>query len=847
MRIAPIILSALVVGTSLAGCSFAYNFDRAETEVAGQVTGRALREDDDQPASYARVRVQGYGIDKSAGLDGAFSVSSLTSGNWVLDLISDEDGNGWPERLTSVKVRVTTWAPALSVPVGGTALDVPFVDGVPEPIWVALGDVALSGSVALKGTLVVDRGGGDLVSPAEAGYVGRVFVVRDACFLSESTGPAVVGDEPCPTDDEGVDERLTLGAEALSGVDSRGFFGFQGVRPGTFTVVAALYQQGTLFAPLGSLVALSEPIPFTGVPGDVLSPGTDVPPIVLPDPLGIPLDELAPIEINISPSHDVNLARVFPQRTFVIFTPSDAPRPPCTVGVAAGLVSGFKNIRSIEARTLPTDRGFIASLDAPLGSYDVQVCTDIGEGSVEDVVILPARGDGRVPRFGPARVRYTPLCGEDVRDCDDDGLTGLPPVDPFADDYDATVALWRSCAETCATLTTPDVTAATCTVDGVEYDCEDDGDQQADVTENPACYGPGLGGDRDGDGLCDGQDPFPLCASNDPVLCDPDNEPDQTTTLSPIVAEPRCEIGIFHSNADGVCVVEGDPNNEVGCDRVKATCVPRLATTPECFFDDDCADGSVCSRGACSSLLCDVNADCDAGQLCHEGVCRELCSPDDPAAACDVSEQCRDACPDEIGVCEDPEGLPFGFEKLCLPLGLVSEGGQCEDNANCGRGLLCANVAGSGFRCMRNCNPNAARPCPSESQQCCRGGIASCDNDIGDYLCTPFRFEETCLCEDQASGLSVEIDAAFSSGACDAEGADMRWPTCNLFTVYLPADLSWDRPDGGVIDDGGIDAGAVDAGDKGDAGQDDAGVDAGAVDDGGLVDADSGVIILDAG
>jgi hypothetical protein len=839
MRIVTILFLPLVVGFSQFACSLAFDFERAETEVAGQVTGRALRADDDQPASYARVRVQGYGIDKSAALDGRFNVSSLTSGNWVFDLISDEDGNGWPERLQTVKVRVTTWAPALSVPVAGAALEVPFVDGVPEPIWVSLGDVFLAGAASFKGTLTIDRGG-VFVSPAEAGYIGRVFIVRDACFLSESPEVAILGDEPCPTDDEGVDERLTLGAEARSGVDSRGFYGFQGIRPGTFSVVAALYEKGNLFAPLGPLVALSAPVPLTRGPDDSQVASEEVPPIVLPDPLGVPLDDLVPIEINISPSHDVNLARIYPQRTVVIFTPADAPRPPCTVGFAGGLVSGFKDIVSIAATVLPTDRGFMARLDAPLGSYDMQVCTDIGEGTIEDVVIVRPSDDARVPRFGPARVRHTPLCGEDVRDCDDDGLTGLPPIDTFSDDYESTVALWRACAATCATITTPDVTASTCTVDGVEYDCDDDGDLQADVTEHPACYGPGLGADRDGDGLCDGQDPFPLCASNDPVECDPDRAPDQTTSLSPVIAEPRCQLGTFASSDPGSCVVFGDPDEEVGCDRVKMTCVPRLARTPECFVDDDCDDGSVCSRGACTAALCLTDVDCLPGETCHEDVCRPLCSSDDPSAACTVNEQCVKVCPNDARPCRDEDQNPIGEVLACVPLGLVGEGSPCTDSAACGRGLGCAEVGGTGLRCMRSCNPNAARPCPSESQQCCRGGIASCDNAIGDFLCTPYRIEETCLCEDEASELSVEIDAAFSRRECDAEGAAQRWPTCNLFTVFLPDDLSWERPDGGVdageLDSGVADAGSADAGtlDAG-AGDDDAGaaVDSGVGNDGG--------------
>jgi len=858
-------LIARLVGLSLVvpfvtSCSVAFDFAREETEVAGEVGGRALREDDDQPASYARVRVQGYGIDKSAGLDGLFRVSSLTSGNWVFDLVSDEDGNGWAERKETVKVRVTTWAPPLSVPLGGVGVDVPFVDGVPEPVAIALGDVHLKGTVAFKGTLQVERAPGDVVAPSEAGYVGRVFIVRDTCFATADEGPAVVGDDPCPEDLDAIDERLTNGAEAVSGVDARGFYGFQGVRPGTFTVVAALYAQGTLFQPIGPLLAVSTPVELTRLSDDGVDPNDDdVPEIRVDDPLGIPFDELTRIEINIAPSHDVNLARVMPQRAVIIFTPADAPRPPCTVGIAAGLISGYKDITSVPAVVLPTDRGFIATLDAPVGHFDMQVCTDIGEGSVDDVVILPPRDDAPAPRYGPARVRYTPLCGEDGRDCDDDGLEGLPPLDPL-DDGDQNRTLWQACATTCADITTPDVTASTCDVNGVEYDCDDDGDLQADVTEHPNCYGPGLGADRDGDGLCDGQDPFPTCFVNDPAVCDPDRAPDVTTTLSPAVADPRCAPGAVLPAPVEVCVVEGDPAFEEGCDRVKMACAPRLARTPECFFDEDCADGEVCSRGACSAELCTTSDECGAGRSCYEGVCREDCAGFDDAT-CGATDRCLKACPDGVECPTDDERV-----FMCIPLGTGSEGATCEGIADCGRGLTCVGIgcecveccdgecaprrfACAENVCMRLCNENAARPCPSESQECCAAsaltstsGPGECDAE-GDRVCTPYRIEETCLCEDQASELSVEIDAAFTVRACDAEGVAQRWPTCNLFTVFLPEDLSWDRPDAGSpIVDAGVDddAGAQPT----DAGSDDAGV---STDAGPIGEPDAGAVIVDSG
>jgi len=62
-----------------------------------------------------------------------------------------------------------------------------------------------------------------------------------------------------------------------------------------------------------------------------------------------------------------------------------------------------------------------------------------------------------------------------------------------------------------------------CDADGVVDDDDDDGDGDGvvDALEPTACRVPGAGADRDADCLCDAADPFPDCASNDPVDCVP--------------------------------------------------------------------------------------------------------------------------------------------------------------------------------------------------------------------------------------------------------------------------------------------------------------------------------------
>jgi hypothetical protein len=93
--------------------------------------------------------------------------------------------------------------------------------------------------------------------------------------------------------------------------------------------------------------------------------------------------------------------------------------------------------------------------------------------------------------------------GKGGRDCDHDGLPGLAlPANPL-DASDPVYQQYKTCAAECADKLGPALVGATCTVDNKKFDCDDDGDGQPDVTEDPACLGPGLGTDWDGDGLCE--------------------------------------------------------------------------------------------------------------------------------------------------------------------------------------------------------------------------------------------------------------------------------------------------------------------------------------------------------
>src|SRR5690606_3222406 len=140
-------------------------------------------------------------------------------------------------------------------------------------------------------------------------------------------------------------------------------------------------------------------------------------------------------------------------------------------------------------------------------------------------VISPAGDDAAPQRLAPVLLSTWPICvptrpcsaddecsgaftcdeelgrcvhpdGDAYRDCDGDGLRGLPDVD---EDDPASLALWRDCVEACVPPPGEAVGARSCVVEDERFDCDDDGDGQPDITEDPACYGPGRGADADGD------------------------------------------------------------------------------------------------------------------------------------------------------------------------------------------------------------------------------------------------------------------------------------------------------------------------------------------------------------
>lgn len=151
------------------------------------------------------------------------------------------------------------------------------------------------------------------------------------------------------------------------------------------------------------------------------------------------------------------------------------------------------------------------SLDAPVGgAWNVAIDNETAElrGVLLGQVVPP--GDDTLV-WGPVGLssddEQCARIGE-LRDCDRDSFPGLPQLQRNLDGSlpPDELVIWQACGTQCAVVGTESCEAA-----GTTYDCDDDGDGQADVTEPPECYGVNLGTDLDGDGFCDPLDPHPGC------------------------------------------------------------------------------------------------------------------------------------------------------------------------------------------------------------------------------------------------------------------------------------------------------------------------------------------------
>jgi hypothetical protein len=479
-------LSSTVAALHLSGCGFA--FDRELKAGEGRIIGRAIRADLDEkpPAVGAQIRVYATPIARSADKDGKFTIGGLPAGDFILQIKDDADGDYWPERTYTVATRLDIEPH----PSGLVSSDDPAITSV------SVGTLQLDGVFSLAGAVTGDFD--------RTTHVARLVVNRSACPMEDGLVMRDV-EEDCSKD---LNEEIPISAEAVTAASADGSFSFHGLGSGTVFVHALLYEISTNADNPGAIVAALPPVAVKGTAGEHVS---------LSETFDFPAGPLPDLELR-----DVDV-RVFPrpeaEEVFVVAGPPGAAFPPCEdVNLSLDGARGFR----VYAHAGAADKFGIQAL--PVGEWDVLVCAGTNRGVVYRQILPASGGDAPVPSWGPILLSDVPEClwsdGDtgDKRDCDGDGVQGLPPIFPQPENADDQIR-WNTCFAQCQDAFGEEGATITCQVGNEVYDCDDDADGQADTTEHPRCYGVGRGTDFDGDGLCAGTDPWPQCWHNTAEDC----------------------------------------------------------------------------------------------------------------------------------------------------------------------------------------------------------------------------------------------------------------------------------------------------------------------------------------
>ncbi len=435
-----------------------YDLPRTDGVGDGELRGRATRADG-TPIARARVTVAGAPRAAEAAADGTFVVRGLAAGPWVLTLSADQDGDGTAD----LAARIAAVLEDAAIPKNATD----GCAGAPPvvPTSVLLGDVTLAPTRTVAGTVRLDDGGGARLL---AGTERALVVSTSASAFSEDADAAV----------------LRSPVEAAAGVAADGTFTLRGLSADDLDLAVLVFD------------AADGPHAPSYFGTAHLAAGSDDAALVA--------DQVVPAQTG------VELALAGPFADLEVGTVSFERPAGGDVAPPDGSLQRAEN------------DGFAGYLvvDAPVGLYDLGVfpsadTADLTEGVLAGALVLPLVAGGGI--LGPLAFATADPCLDagGGRDCDHDGRPTLAsPDEPGA------VALWATCAAACASTFGPSGDGATCDVDGVAVDCDDDGDGQPDVTEPAHCLGPGRGTDLDGDGRCEPrEDPFPACASDDPALC----------------------------------------------------------------------------------------------------------------------------------------------------------------------------------------------------------------------------------------------------------------------------------------------------------------------------------------
>ena len=469
--------SCLLVVVGLAAVAGCFPLDRVTPLTPGTVRGNAVRPDVDGRPGAAFVRVTGVGSNlvRSGDDGGFFVVGGLSPGRLDLRFVDDVDGDGWPDRGREI---------AMHFGENGGA-----VDGI------ELGTLDLDGTFGVRGTAGVK----DDIVVAPGALVARVYALRARCSDVNGILPIDVGDGACA--DSGI-ERLAHGIEGEAAADAAGDWQLTRLIAGAIEVVGVLYEQNT-DGTLGAVVDVSGPFVIDGTALDENAPPrTDGPQLIFDDVPPAAVD----VTVLLSSAVGADAFAVFSRRGDLVGSCAEARDVAATVA---------------DARVVEIDNGSDALVVPAVfaGVWDVVVCDDNRRGATTSQLAIA----GTDLRWPVVMLETDPcplspdLNDADARDCDGDSRPGLP-LARFE-------ALRGACAAQCLDQNAPlsalgaAIAERTCTVDDVVYDCDDDSDGQADVTEPIACIGPGRGTDLDGDGLCSIVDAFPNCAENDPAVC----------------------------------------------------------------------------------------------------------------------------------------------------------------------------------------------------------------------------------------------------------------------------------------------------------------------------------------
>lgn len=760
-------LRVLVGVGIIAGATACFDLARHITLAPGTISGRAVRADDNSaPARFSRVVSANTGLIRRAGTDGTFTLPGLASGDWALRFIDDIDGDGRAEReaLRAVRITTTTLATGLT------------------PNAVLLGDVPLDGTYQLDGSVVIGGIEGVPEGPPPATVIAKAFAVRTLDVVD----PSILDATAVAT--------LLLGVEAEASVDASGRFRFPALGSGDVQLVGALFarnEDGTL----GPLMGFSPAQRASSRAGENLD--------LSAEPLAIAFDATL-----VGATRTVQIAFAPPPTGPVSLRFLDA---------TGNVVAGFD-----------LDGGPAVSVEAPIGIFGIEASDAEGRlGTLSSQLLLPEAIDidKGPPRWGPIFLSEIGVCGPAGNDCDGDGIVGLPPLEVGPDGaFIGETELWTACAAACATSFGEGGANASCDARGSTFDCDDDGDGQPDVTENPRCYGVGRGTDLDADGLCEpGEDPFPNCRENDAAspACSADaSGPGRPGAINfgdtvppPLCAsDSDCAPGLRCDLESGTCTDTGGEGEGEG--EGEGVCGDGVVGPTEQCDDGNANDGDGCTRACTRTVRCGVDNDCAPGEICARApafLALILTSPEPPGVNCTNGGERIDAGRDngngggiaENGTLEPGEvevtslacngsGFLHGAREEPAGVNCANGGVRIESGFDNGSG---GGIAGNGVlesgevsaNVVCHDTPDADGFCEAgTSNDPCRNGTANCSIDA---ICSPGAGDAfTCTCTSGFQGDGVtcaDIDeCAVGAANCDENATCGNTPgaftcTCN--------------------------------------------------------------------